>query len=106
MDKKEIKTLAEAYCKNPKSYRKSDEGQAELANLPAPVQAKVREILEARRGFRRVNGKIELSKEALIAEIARLEEKEADVKAKLPVLKALISERKDELAERFGETNE
>jgi len=106
MDKKDIKAQAEAYCAQDKAYRRSEEGQAELAALPAPVQAKVREILEGRRGFRRVNGEIELSKEALVAEIARLKEKRADTEARLPLLDAKITEREDELAERFGEDNE
>lgn len=106
MDKKEVKTLAEAYCKNPKSHRKSEEGQAELANLPAPVQAKVREILEARRGFRRVNGKIEFSKETLISEIERLSEKKASYAERTKAINARVAELKDELAERFGENNE
>lgn len=106
MDKKTIKAQAEAFCANPRSYRKSEEGVAEFSSLPVEVQAKAREILEARRGFRRVNGKIELTKEALVSEIARLEAKEADTKAKLPLIKALIVERKAELAERFGENNE
>lgn len=106
MDKKEIKAQAEAYCEQPKSYRKSEEGQAEFNALPLPVQAKAREILEGRRGFRRVNGKIEFSKEALEAEIARLEEKEAMYDERKSAIKKLIKERKEELAERFGETNE
>ena len=107
MDKKEIKAQAEMYCENPKAWRKSQEGVAALAKLPAPVQAKVREILEARRGFRRVNGVIEFSKEALVADIARLEQKEADLADRSKAVKSLIAERKAELAERFGEdTNE
>lgn len=106
MDKKEIKAQAEAYCKNPRSYRKSEEGVAELASLPAPVQSKVREILEGRRGFRRVNGTLEFSKDALVAHIARLKEKKADTEAKLPLIDARIAELETELSERFGETNE
>lgn len=105
MDKKEIKAQAEAYCANPKSYRKSQEGQAELASLTAPVQAKVREILEARRGFRRVNGVLEFSNEALAEQIARLKEKRADIEAKLPVIDARIAELEDTQAERNGESN-
>lgn len=105
MDKKEIKAQAEAYCENPKSYRVSEKGQAELAKLDAPVRAKVREILEGRRGFRRVNGVIELSQDALEAEIARLEAKEADYAIRSKEIKKLIKERKEELAERFGEVN-
>ena len=106
MEKKEIKAQAEAYCANPKSYRQSEDGQAELASLPTPVQAKVREILEGRRGFRRVNGVIEFSQEALEAEIARLEEKEATYDERKKAIKKLIAERKEELAERFGENND
>lgn len=106
MDKKEVKAQAEAYCEQSKEYRRSAEGQAELASLPAPVQAKVREILEGRRGFRRVNGEIELSKEALVADIARLKEKRADTEARLPLLDAKIAAREEEYAERFGEDNE
>lgn len=106
MEKKDIKAQAEAYCSQDKSYRRSAEGQAELAALPAPVQAKVREILEGRRGFRRVNGEIELTQDALVAEIARLKEKRVDTEAKLPLLDAKIAEKEEELAERFGEDNE
>jgi len=106
MEKKEIKAQAEAYCANPKAYRTSEEGQAEFAELSAPVQAKVREILEGRRGFRRVNGVIELSQEALEAEIARLEAKEADYADRVKAIKKVIADRKDELAERFGEVND
>ncbi len=106
MDKKDIKAQAEAYCSQDKSYRRSEEGQAELASLPAPVQAKVREILEGRRGFRRVNGEIEMTKEALVADIARLKEKRADMEARLPLLDAKITAKEEELAERFGEDNE
>lgn len=106
MDKKEVKTLAEAYCKNPRSYRKSEEGQAEFNALAQPVQAKVREILEARRGFRRVNGKIEFTKETLVSEIARLKQKREDMEARLPLIDARVAELEDELAERFGENNE
>lgn len=105
MEKTEIKAQAEAYCEQPKSYRRSQEGQEALAALPAPVQAKVREILEGRRGFRRVNGEIELSKPALKAEIARLKEKRADTEAKLPLLDAKIAARETEYDERFGEDN-
>lgn len=105
MEKKEIKAQAEAYCEQPKAYRKSEEGQAEFNALPAPVKAKAREILEGRRGFRRVNGEIEFSKEALVADIARLKEKRADMEARLPLLDAKIAEKEDELAERFGEDN-
>lgn len=103
MEKSDVKTQAEAYCAQEKAYRRSEEGQAEFASLPTPVQAKVREILEGRRGFRRVNGEIELSKKALVAEVARLKEKRADTKAKLPLLDAKIKAREAELAERFGE---
>jgi len=106
MDKKDIKTQAEAYCKNPKKYRKSPEGVTAFLALAAPVQAKVREILEGNRGFRRVNGVLEFSKEGLNDQITRLEEKLADVEAKKPLLKARISELKSEYKERFGETNE
>ena len=45
MEKSEIKAQAEAYCENPKAWRKSAEGQKAFSELPAPVQAKVREIL-------------------------------------------------------------
>lgn len=106
MEKKEIKAKAEAFCAKPKAYRKSEEGQAEFAELGAPVQAKVREILEGRRGFRRVNGVIEFTQEALEAEIARLEAKEADYATRVKAIKKVIAERKDELAERFGEVND
>lgn len=106
MDKKEIKAQAEAYCANPKAWRKSAEGVAALAELPAPVQAKVREVLEARRGFRRVNGKVEFSKEALEAQIARLKTKREDTEAKLSLIDARVAELEDEFAERFGENNE
>jgi len=106
MEKKDIKAQAEAYCSQDKSYRRSEEGQAELASLSAPVQAKVREILEGRRGFRRVNGEIELTKEALVAEIARLNEKRVETEARLPLLDAKIAEKEDELAERFGGDND
>lgn len=105
MDKKEIKAQAEAYCENPKAYRLSEKGQKEFAKLGAPVQAKVREILEGRRGYRRVNGVVEFSQDALVAEIARLEAKEADYAVRTKAIKKLIAERKDELAERFGESN-
>lgn len=105
MDKKEIKAQAEAFCANPKSYRKSEEGQAEFNTLALPVQAKVREILEGRRGFRRVNGVIEFSKEALAEQIARLKTKRVDTEAKLPLIDARIEELEDEYAERFGEAN-
>jgi len=106
MEKKEIKALAEAFCANPKSYRKSAEGQAEFNEFEAPVKAKVREILEGRRGFRRVNGVIEFSQESLEAEIARLETKEAEYAQRSKTIKKLIAERKDELAERFGGSND
>lgn len=106
MEKKEIKAQAEAYCANPKAYRKSEEGQAEFNALEAPVKAKVREILEGRRGFRRVNGVIEFSKEALEAEIARLEAKESEYDERKKAIKKVIAERKEELAERFGGDNE
>lgn len=106
MDKKEIKVQAEAYCDQPKAYRKSEEGQAEFNELPAPVKAKVREILEGRRGFRRVNGVIEFSKEALEAEIARLENKADEYVSRGKAIKKLIEERKEELAERFGSDKE
>ncbi|NCN39986.1 hypothetical protein GW916_01925 [bacterium] len=106
MEKKEIKALAEAFCENPKKYRKSEEGVAKFNELDAPVKAKVREILEARRGFRRVNGVIEFTQEALEAEIARLEAKEADYTDRVKAIKKVIAERKEELAERFGEVND
>lgn len=106
MDKKEIKAQAETYCANPRNYRKSEEGQAELAALAAPVQAKVREILEANRGFRRVNGVLEFSKEALTSQIAGLKDKRADIEARLPVIDARIAELESDLAERFGGNNE
>lgn len=106
MEKKEIKAQAEAYCENPKAWRKSEKGQAALAKLDAPVRAKVREILEGRRGFRRVNGVIEFSKEALEAEIARLETKADEYVSRGKAIKKLIEERKEELAERFGGDNE
>lgn len=106
MDKKEIKAQAEAFCANPRSYRKSEEGVKEFSSLAAPVQAKAREILEGRRGFRRVNGSIELSKEAIVAHIARLKAKRDDMEARLPLIDARVAELEDELSERFGETNE
>lgn len=106
MEKKEIKAQAEAFCENPKAYRKSEEGQAEFKELDAPVQAKVREILEGRRGFRRVNGVVEFTKEALEAEIARLEAKGLEYADRAKAIKKVIAERKDELAERFGEDND
>lgn len=106
MDKKEIKAQAEAFCENSKAFRKSAEGQAAFAALEAPVQAKVREILEGRRGFRRVNGVIEFTKEALEGQIARLEGKRADIEAKLPAIDARIADLKAELSERFGGDNE
>ena len=105
MEKKDIKAQAESYCANPRDWRKSEEGQAAFAKLPAPVQAKVREILEGRRGFRRVNGHIEFSKESLEAEIARLEEKSVMYDERKAAIKKLIKERKEEYAERFGEDN-
>jgi predicted nuclease with TOPRIM domain len=105
MEKKEIKSLAEAFCAKGKSYRKSEEGVAEFNALAQPVQAKVREIVEANRGFRRVNGSLEFTEEALKAQIERLEVKKADMEARLPVLENKISDLKDELAERFGDNN-
>lgn len=106
MEKSQIKAQAEAYCENPKAWRKSAEGAKAFSELPAPVQAKVRELLEGRRGFRRVNGKIEFSKDALKEQIARLKEKSADIKAKLPLIDARIAELESEYDERFGEDNE
>ena len=103
LTKSEIKAQAVAYCDKAKAYRKSDEGQAELAAMAPAVQTKVREILEGNRGFRRVNGKIEMTKEALVANIARLEEKAEMFDERKKAVKGRISELKDELAERFGE---
>ena len=105
MEKSEIKAQAEAFCAKPRVWRKSVEGQKAFAKLSVPVQGRVREMLEARRGFRRVNGNIEFSKAALEERIERLGEKYEDTKARLPLIKAKIGELKAELAERFGEDN-
>lgn len=102
MDKKEIKAIAEAFCAKDRSYRKSDEGVAEFNSFAPQVQSKVREILEAKRGFRRVNGSLEFSEEGLKAQIERLEAKKAEMESRLPVLDQKISDFKDELEERFG----
>lgn len=102
MDKKDIKAKAEAFCAQDKSYRKSEEGIAEFNSLAPQIQSKVKEILEARRGFRRVNGSLEFSEEGLKAQIERLEAKKAEMESRLPVLDVKISDLKDELAERFG----
>lgn len=103
LTKSEIKAMAEAYCDKAKAYRKSDEGQKELAEMAPAVQTKVREILEGNRGFRRVNGKIEFSKEALVAHIARLEEKSEMYDERKKALKGRISELQADLADRFGD---
>lgn len=102
MDKAEIKAQAEAYCENPKAWRKSAEGVEALLELPAQVQAKVREILEGRRGFRRVNGVVEFTQEALDGEIARLEEKKEMYGERAVLIDTRISELKAERSERFG----
>lgn len=103
MDKAEIKAKAEAYCDRPKAWRKSAEGQKALAELPAAVQTKVREMLEGRRGFRKVNGVMEFTKEGLEEQIARLEEKAEMYAERSKAVKKLIAERKAEYAERFGD---
>lgn len=100
MDKKEIKAQTENFCNQPKGFRMSPEGVKTLAALPAQVQSEVNKILEARRGFRRVNGVIEFTKTALKAEIERLETKYADTKASLPILKDRIEDLKTQLEER------
>jgi hypothetical protein len=106
MDKKEIKSQAEAFCANPRVYRKSAEGQAEFAQLAPAVQAKVREVLEARRGFRRVNGVIEFDETTLAGEIARLKDKKATLAAREELLDSRIAELEAEQAERFGAGSE
>lgn len=105
MEKKEVKALAVAYCENPRAWRKSEEGQKALSKLSPAVQTEVKSMLEARRGFRRVNGVIEFDKKALVSEIARLKSKRADMKARLPLIDARVKELEEQLAERFGEDN-
>lgn len=106
MDKKDIKAQAKSFVDKPRKERKSDKGQEAFEKLPIAVQKEVKTTLEARRGFARVNGVIQFTKEALEEQITRLETKYEDRKASLPVLKARIEELKDEYAERFGENNE
>lgn len=103
LSKAEIKAQAEAFCDKAKAYRKSAEGLTELAEMAPAVQSKVREILEGNRGFRRVNGKMEFSKEALVAHIARLEEKAEMYDERKKAIKGRISELKADLADRFGD---
>lgn len=100
LTKTEIKAQAEAYCDKAKAYRKSAEGVKELSEMAPVVQSKVREILEGRRGFRRVNGVIEFSDKALAAEITRLEEKSEMYDERKKVIKGRILELKKELADR------
>ena len=53
-----------------------------------------REVLEARRGFKRVNGAIVFTSEARLYHIARLEQKLKDLKERIPALEARIKELK------------
>jgi hypothetical protein len=81
--------------------------KAAFAALPdKATQLLAREMVTTReRGFRHVNGRIELSKTRLADEIARLKAKRDEYATRAQIINSKIAEYEAEYAERFeGET--
>lgn len=93
-----VRQQAEAFAALPKSERK-----AKFNTLPDDVRALARELVTSRnRGFRHVNGRIELSQEFLANEITRLREKRDSYEERAKIINVKIAEFEQEYTERFG----
>jgi hypothetical protein len=84
------------------------ERKTAFAALPdKATQLLARELVTTReRGYRHVNGRIELSKERLASEITRLKAKQTDFARREQVISTKIADYEAEYAERFGGDNE
>lgn len=96
MENVEVRKRAEAFAALPKAERKTA-----FAELPDAVKPLARELVTSKyRGFRHVNGRIEMGQELLASEIARLTAKEAELEVRKEKVGNRIAELREEWTSR------
>lgn len=99
LSRKEIKAKAKAYLDTPKAERRAAGTFHKILEKEPEVAHEIRKVLEGRRGYRRVNGRMEFTPAALRDQIERKREKLASLDDRKKILQAQIEDHEDELAE-------
>jgi hypothetical protein len=101
MNIQKVKEEASKFLNTPKKERRAKDG---FNKLHPDVQHEVRKVLEGRRGFRKINGKIEFTDAELENQILRLNEKKQAYIERVPLIDERIADLEAEQASRQGET--